>query len=216
LNKLVIYGAGGFAREIAWILDRLNINEKLWNLMCFIDDDPKTHSNRINNIEILSFEDACIKHNGAKFIAGIGEPIGRASVVRKIIKHNCDLATIIDPSVYISQHNTIGEGCVIQIGCVLTTNIIIGDHVLLNGMLTIGHDVIIGNYTTIGPGTNISGWVHIGESVMIGAGVTISNGTKEKPLTIGDNTIIGVGSCIMKDVPANSKVICTNTKRIPR
>lgn len=216
MNKLVIYGAGGFAREIAWILDRLNSNKQTWELMCYIDDDPNTHSSLINGIEIISFEDARIRYGGSKFIAGVGNPNGRAFVAKKIIKQNCELATIIDPSVYISHHNVIGKGCIIQIGCVLTTNIVVGDHVLLNGVLTIGHDVKIGDYTTIGPGTNISGWVHIGSNVMIGAGVTISNGTKEKPLIIGNNAIIGIGSCVMKDVPENSKIICTNSRRIPR
>lgn len=215
MNSLVIYGAGGFAREIAWILDRLNNIKSDWEIKCFIDDDPKTHSNDINGIELMSFDEACLKYSNSKFIAGVGDPAGRYSVVSRMVNNNCEFMTIIDPSVYISPHNIIGKGCVIQSGCILTTQIVIGDHVLLNGMLTIGHDVMIGDFTTIGPGANISGWVNIGTNVLIGAGVTITNGSRKKPLVIGDNSIVGIGSCIMKDVPESSKIICTNARRIP-
>lgn len=40
--------------------------------------------------------------------------------------------------------------------------------------------------------------VHIGNNVWIGAGVTILPGVK-----IGDNTVIGAGSVVTKDIPAN-------------
>lgn len=40
--------------------------------------------------------------------------------------------------------------------------------------------------------------VHIGRNVWLGAGVIVMPG-----VTIGDNTVIGAGSIVTKDIPAN-------------
>lgn len=40
--------------------------------------------------------------------------------------------------------------------------------------------------------------MHIGENCWVGAGVTILPG-----VTVGDNTVIGAGSLVTRDLPAN-------------
>ena len=38
MKDIVIYGAGGYGREIACLIKRLNAVKKEWNLLGFIDD----------------------------------------------------------------------------------------------------------------------------------------------------------------------------------
>lgn len=38
IKDLAIIGAGGFGREVAWLVERINREEKTWNLKGFIDD----------------------------------------------------------------------------------------------------------------------------------------------------------------------------------
>ena len=38
MKNIVIIGAGGFGREVQWLLERMNEKEKQWNLLGYIDD----------------------------------------------------------------------------------------------------------------------------------------------------------------------------------
>lgn len=97
-------------------------------------------------------------------------------------------------------------------------NIYMGKNVMLNyGCVILDVcSVNIGDYTLIGPGTHIYTACHsldpnerkddvefgkpvtIGENVWIGGNCCILPG-----VTIGDNTVIGAGSVVTKDIPAN-------------
>jgi UDP-3-O-[3-hydroxymyristoyl] glucosamine N-acyltransferase len=103
--------------------------------------------------------------------------------------------------VEMSKWIEMGEGVVICAGCVLTTNIRLGKYVQLNLDCTIGHDVAMGDYTTLAPGVHVSGWVHFGKRVYVGTGAVIINGTEERPLTIGDDAVVGAGACVTSSIP---------------
>jgi len=111
-------------------------------------------------------------------------------------------ATLVHPRTEMSKWVEIGEGTVICAGNILTTNITLGKHVQINLDCTIGHDVVMGDYTTLAPGVHVSGFVQCGKRVYIGTGAVIINGTKEDPITIGDDAIIGAGACVTKSIPA--------------
>ena len=59
---IAIYGAGGFGREIASLLKRMNREKKRWNFIGFFDDDvinkPIGHRNEygevIGNLDVLN------------------------------------------------------------------------------------------------------------------------------------------------------------------
>lgn len=87
-----------------------------------------------------------------------------------------------------------------------------------NGGIEIGDGTMIGQGTTIvtlnhdlNPQTRLNASpkpVKIGKNVWIGASCTILPG-----VTIGDNAVIGAGSVVVKDVPAN-KVAVGNPARV--
>ena len=39
LKSLYIIGAGGFGREVAWLVERINAERPTWDLRGFIDDN---------------------------------------------------------------------------------------------------------------------------------------------------------------------------------
>lgn len=59
----------------------------------------------------------------------------------------------------------------------------------------------MGSYTTLATGVHVSGWVYFGKRVYVGTVAVIINGTEEKPITIGDDAVIGAGACVTKSVP---------------
>ena len=105
------------------------------------------------------------------------------------INHRCILETG-KPGAVLKIGNRCGfSGCSI----VADKEVIIGDHVMVGANTCIGdrddHPDRLG--TSPQP-------VHIGNNVFIGMHCIVMKG-----VTIGDNSIIGVGSIVTKDIPAN-------------
>ena len=201
-KKIGVYGASGFGREVAWLVDDCIRAGANFEIVFFIDDDESKHGKLLNGIPVVGLADAKSHHPDAAVVGGIGDPKIREKLLRKANRQGFMFETLIHPRVERSQWIEIGCGTLICAGNILTTNIEIGEQVQINLNCTIGHDVILGAYTTLAPGVHISGCVQFGKRVYVGTGAVIINGTQEKPLTIGDDAVIGAGACVTKSIPA--------------
>ena len=115
----------------------------------------------------------------------------------------------------------VGEGCYIESPFYANFgghHVHLGNNVYTNFNLTLVDDthIYIGDCTMIGPNVTIATAghpiepglrsrglqynvpVHIGKNCWLGAGVIVMPG-----VTIGDNTVIGAGSIVTRDIPAN-------------
>lgn len=198
-NQIAVYGGGGFGREVAWLAKECLHHHQNGEVVCFIDDNiPQSI---INSISVMSLADVKVKFSQAKIVSGIGVPKIRELTMNKSAAAGFSFTILIHPRVEISEWVDIGEGTIICAGTILTTNITLGRHVQINLDCTIGHDVVIKDYATLAPGVHVSGYVHIGKRVYIGTGAVIINGTKDNPLKIGDDAIIGAGACVTQSIP---------------
>ena len=206
-KQIAIYGGGGFAREVAWLIQSCNERKKFYQVVCFIDDNDAVHGSELNGIPVISLQTCRERFPQARVIGGVGTPKTRQGIMERAAAAGFDFETIIHPRVERSEWIDVGLGTVICAGNILTVNIKLGQHVQINLDCTIGHDVIMGDFTTLAPGVHVSGWVHFGKRVYVGTGAVIINGTKENPLLIGDDAIIGAGACVTKSVPAGTTVV---------
>jgi len=100
--------------------------------------------------------------------------------------------------------------------CVIldAAKVTIGDNVLLGpnvGLYTAGHPLDLEQRIK---GYEYAYPISIGNNVWIGAGVSIVPG-----MTVGDNTVIGAGSVVTKDIPANVLAVgnpCKAIREIPK
>ena len=199
-EKIAIYGASGFGREVAWLSETCATGGAGAKVVCFIDDDETKHGGCLNEILVMGLEEARRRHPDALVVAGLGVPAIRERLMDKAATSGFSFKTLIHPRVEMSRWIEIGEGSVICAGNILTTNIALGRHVQINLDCTIGHDVIMGDYATLAPGVHVSGYVHIGKRAYIGTGAVIINGTQDNPLIIGDDVIVGAGACVTKSI----------------
>jgi sugar O-acyltransferase (sialic acid O-acetyltransferase NeuD family) len=204
-QKVAVYGGGGFAREVAWLVE--SVEDPRAEVVCFIDDNIDRTGLKLNDIPIMSLEDAKSSYPDAKVVGGIGSPEVREKVMDKAKAIGFDFFAAIHPNVARSKWIEIGAGVVICAGNILTTNIQIQDHVQINLDCTIGHDVVIEEYATLAPGVHVSGNVHILRGAYIGTGANIINGTAGSPIIIGESSVVGAGACVTKDVPPGATVV---------
>lgn len=197
MKKLYIVGAGGFGREVLWLARRMNEKESIWDIQGFIDDNPEIQNSEQDDYPVLGTTDY-LKNSQeeAWVVVAIGSAKVKKKVVEKISSYtNVHFATLIDPSVIMSDRVQIGEGCIICAGTILTVDIKIGNHVIINLDCTVGHDDIIEDYVTVYPSVNISGNVIVGQESELGTGMQVIQGK-----SIKSNTIIGAGAVVVKDI----------------
>lgn len=211
MKNLIIIGAGGFGREVAWLVERINKQEATWNILGFLDDDENIQNTRINGYHVIGTIQRVTDYKDAYYVCAIGSSRVREKVVRKAKEMNPDIkfGTVIDPSVVMSDFVTIGEGTIICAHTIITVNISIGNHVIINLDCTIGHDAVIKDFVTMYPSANISGISTIGYCTELGTGMQIIP-TK----SIGDYTIIGAGAVVIKDIPSKCTAVGSPAKAI--
>lgn len=210
MRNIVVYGSGGFAREVVHLIENINELNDEWNVLGYLDDNELNHGLIINELPVLGGAE-WLENNDIVYVAiGIGAPNTKKAIVQKLKKYsNVRYPNLIHPTVKISRFNQLGEGNIICEGNILTTNIILDNFVILNLNCTIGHDVHIKNFSTVLPNSSISGNVMLGECVDFGTNATIIQG-----ITIGQGTIVGAGAVVVKDLPANCTAVGAPAKPI--
>lgn len=208
MKDIVIIGAGGFGREVAWLIEDINKVEKEWNIVGFVDDDESIQGNEINGYRVVGNVE-WLKKQEINVVNAIGDPIIKKKVMVRLEDSKNIYPILIHPNVIYSDKVEIGEGSIICAGNIITVNIEIGTHVIVNLDCTIGHDAVLGDYTTVLPSVNISGFVKIEECVNIGTGSVIIQGA-----SIGKNTVVGAGAVVVKDLPGNCTAVGAPAKPI--
>jgi acetyltransferase-like isoleucine patch superfamily enzyme len=98
----------------------------------------------------------------------------------------------------------------------VTASARIGAHFQCNIYSYVAHDCEIGDFVTFAPRVCCNGRVHIGDGAYIGTGAVLRDGTREKPLIIGENAVIGMGAVVTRDVPAGVTVIGNPARPLER
>lgn len=211
MKKLFIIGAGGFGREVAWLVERINNQSTIWDLRGFLDDDKSIHGTIGNGYKILGSCDYLGKIQEEVWcVCAVGSAEIRKKIVENISNYqNVKFATLIDPDVTCSESVVIEEGSIICAGTILTVNISIGKHAILNLDCTVGHDVVLKEYVTVYPSVNISGNVIVGDGVELGTGTQVIQGTQ-----IIRNTIVGAGSVVIRDIVEQGTYVGSPVKKI--
>ena len=150
MNDLIIIGASGFGREVAWLVERINEKEPTWNLVGFLDDDNRIQNTKINGYTVLGTTSNVENYVDTYFVCAVGASKTRELIIRKLENLNPKIkyATLIDPSVELSELVNIGKGSIICAHTILTVNIEIGNHVIINLDCTVGHDAELKDFVT--------------------------------------------------------------------
>ena len=197
MKNIVIYGASGFGREVAWLIENINARADTFNILGFVDDAPQIHSQKINNISVLGGK---AWFDGYKDEVYVTCAIGNSKIRRKIYTElekyeNVKLATLIDPSVALASTAQIGKGCIICYASRIMVNARIGQGVMVDTGSSVGHDSELADYVTLYTNVMVSGGVKIGENSEIGSGAFIL-----QYKSIGNDSIIAPLTSVLTDI----------------
>lgn len=190
-ERLYIFGAGGFGREVAWLAEE--IYGAGLAIEFVIDADQAGNLN--SRLPVRVFDDLAVEPND-RYVVAVGSPAARQKIVERCHKKGLQEAILVHPKVEASRYVNYGRGSIVCAGVIATVDIDIGEHVHVNIDCTIGHDVRFGSFSTLSPGVHVSGNVTIGTRVFIGTGATIINGSAGRPLIIGNDAVIAAGACV--------------------
>ncbi|MBU0742284.1 acetyltransferase [bacterium] len=213
---LVIYGAGGLAREVAFLAREINAASGTppYRLLGYVEDDCAGPVKTIGDLPVLgdgSWFDKRREQVGC--VVGIGTPRALATVSRLLrTLDNVSFPNLVHPGViWDAARIEIGEGNVITAGSIFTTDIRIGSFNIFNLSCTYGHDVVIGDCCVINPGCSISGNVTLEGENLIGTRAGIL-----QTLTIGRGATVGSGALVTKDVAPGDVVVGIPAKPLAR
>ena len=207
MKDIVIFGAGGLAREIAFLIEDINhsANKPVWNILGFVETDHQLINKQVGKYVVFCAEDDLLNYDET-ICAVIG--IGNPKIIQKIVSKFQGVQNIVFPNIIHPQtiwdqmRIQLGHGNVICAGNILTTDVVIGSFNLINLHCTIGHDTVIHDGSVINPGANISGGVVIHSGCLIGTGATIL-----QYKTIGEGATVGAGTLVNKDVEPGTTVV---------
>lgn len=208
MKDLVIIGAGGFAKEISFLVQ----NGLNYNLIGFVDDSvPK--NTEIIGVKILGPVEILVSWPETLDVAvGISSPSIKKRIYH-ILKENekLNFPNLIDSTALIGKNVKLGIGNILMPHTTFTADINIGNFNMINIATTIGHDTKIGDFNSIFPSCNVSGNVKLGDCTEIGVGTKIIPG-----ISIADNSIIGAGSVVIRNIEKNTKNVGVPTRVIER
>ena len=196
MKNIAIYGAGGFGKEVACILNKINELNKTWNVIGFLDDailpgESISHFGKV--LGGLSFVNEY--KEPLSIVFAIGTPYIIKRIVTNISNPFIDFPNIIHPEVFFADKSSIkmGKGNVVIRACSFSCDVVIGDFNQLNSISSLAHDVKVGSYNVFMPLSRISGGVEIGDLNTFGIGCVLLQYIK-----VGNNTRIAPGSYVMR------------------
>lgn len=204
MKPLIIVGAGGFGREIQWLLGEVNRQSNrgmddlpAWHVLGFVD---RNVSGRIGGLPVLGDDDWVFREldqSQVRFFVAVGDPVLRHRISSMYLEQGFNSVRLQWPGAAVCDDLKIGQGSVVCAGAVVTSQVKIGNFSLVNLNATIGHDCEVGSYVNIHPGAHLNGRCKVGDGAEIGSGAIILPG-----IVVGEGAVIGAGAVVTKDVPA--------------
>ncbi len=216
MTPLILFGAGGHAREVAQVVDDINHTQAgTWQLLGFMADSQSSALNPkpLPAPFLGNSQQALAAHPDAHCVIAVGDARARRRIADRLLQQHSGLrfATLVHPRAWVAEGVCVGQGSVVFAGVLINVDVTLGIHSSINLGCTISHDGHLGDYVSLGPGVHLAGAVTVGDDVDIGAGATLLPGVH-----LGAGCIIGAGAAVVHDIPADCTAVGVPARPVRR
>jgi sugar O-acyltransferase (sialic acid O-acetyltransferase NeuD family) len=216
-KRIAIVGAGGFAREVEWLVREIDPLGELYEFLGYVVSDVTKLGEHDSKDRISGDLEWLHGPNGFRvdvLAMGIGTPGPRVRVADQLKQRfpSLEFPSLVHPSVRYDRGScAFGEGATVCAGVVATVNVHVEPFALVNLSCTLGHEARIGRGSVLNPTVNISGGVRIGDGVLVGTGAQIL-----QYVSIGAGATVGAGAVVTKEVAPGTTVVGVPARPLAR
>jgi sugar O-acyltransferase (sialic acid O-acetyltransferase NeuD family) len=204
-RRIVVLGAGGQARDTAWVIAELARHGSALDFVGFVVSDRARlgpHDSPVaGDMEWL------LENRGRIDAAamGIGTPAVRLRVAEEAerLLPGLEWPALVHPSVVLDRESLrLEPGAMISAGVAGSVNVVVERHGLVNIGCTLGHEAVIGSGSVVNHGASISGGVTLERSVLVGTGARVL-----QYLRVHEGATVGAGAVVTRNVAAGTTVV---------
>lgn len=195
MKKIIIVGAGGFAKELFGYIKHDIKMGFLKNTVIkgFLDISEESFLNMNVNSVYLGSEYEYFIEEDDRFLIAIGDVELRGKVIKELKQKNATFLTYIYSNVFIDNSAIIGKGVVICPFSMVNSQAEIGDYSLMNIYTSVAHDSVIGENSVLSPYSTLNGNAKAGKNLFMGTRATILPN-----VVVGDSCVIAAGTIVSK------------------
>ena len=195
MEKLIIIGAGGYAKSVLDSIDYYN-----YKVAGFVDEFSSNTEHLGYPMLASSIEELINAEQYFYFIA-IGNNYHRKRWYDKLKERRLRLISVVDKSALVSQRATIGNGCFIGKMAIVNSKSIVCDDCIVNSKALIEHGCYVSDHANISTNSVINGDVCVGTGSFLGS-CSVTRGQ----LKIGNWVTVGAGAVVVDNVEDNKIV----------
>ena len=199
MQDIVLVGGGGHCKSVIDVIE----SEAKFNIIGIIDT-AENIGKKVLGYEIIGSDDdlAEVFTSCKNAVVTVGqikssEPRKRLSALLKEI--GFILPTVVSPLAYLSKHASVGEGTVVMHHALINAGATVGKNCIINTKALVEHDATIGDHCHISTASVVNGGVVVQDGTFFG-----SNATSKEYIVIGENSIIGGGTRVMRSLEKNA------------
>lgn len=201
MKHLIIVGARGWGREVAWLATDCIGYGTEFEIKGFLDDKADALDGLGDYPPILGPVETYSPQEDDVFIVALGVPSAKKKYVEKLLQKKVSFYTLISKQAVIHETAKIGKGCIIDWRASVSANVTVGDFVTIQRNAVIGHDAQIGDYCMLNCFSFMGGYAKIENESELATHAQIIPHAK-----VGNKCMVGAGSVVVRKVKDNTTV----------
>jgi len=199
MNKCVIIGAGTYGQVYAVYLSTK------YEVLGFVDDDESIIGSYVVGHKVLCsvqtlMEGKVVDPSLTSVFVPIGNNMIRSNILHKARVCGFETPSFVHETVILDSTIILGDAVYILPACNIMPFVTVADDVMISMGVNIAHHVQIEKGCFFSQGTNIGASILVKQRAYIGISSTLMTGVK----VIGQDSLVGAGAVVIRDVPDNA------------